>query len=111
LRFPARTFPVTRSPYAPSRTIPIPQPGLSLDVFEGTVRLLFETNRFRRTIVQRPIAVDVIVGIGLRFAPASQVPSCGGGGSLSEELRLIPTASFRKSESSKTKWPPELVPA
>ena len=80
----------------PRRTIPIPQPGRSLEVFEGTFTLLFARIRLRRTSVQRLSAVDVIVGVTLRFVFASQVPSCGGGGSLSEEFKLRPTALLRE---------------
>jgi hypothetical protein len=89
----------------------MPQPGRSLEVFEGTLRLLLATIRLRRTSVQRLSAVEVIVGVAVRFVLASQVPSCGGGGSLSEEFKLSPTALLRKSESSRTRCPPELVPA
>jgi hypothetical protein len=80
-------------------------------VFEGTLRLLLATIRLPRMSVQRLSAVEVIVGVAPRFVFAAQVPSCGGGGSLSEELRLSPTALLRKSESSRTRCPPEFVPA
>jgi hypothetical protein len=85
--------------------------GPFVEVSEGTLKLLLATIRFPRMSVQRLSAVEAIVGVALRFAFASQVPSCGGGGSLSDELRLSPTALLRKSESSRTRCPPELVPA
>jgi hypothetical protein len=80
-------------------------------VSEGRLRLLLATIRLPRMSVQRLSAVEVIVGVALRFVFAAQVPSCGGGGSLSEELRLSPTALSRKSENSTIRCPPELVPA
>jgi hypothetical protein len=71
--------------------------------------LLLATIRLPRMSVQRLSAVEVIVGVALRFVFAAQVQSCGGGGSLSEEFKLSPTALLRKSESSRPRCPPELV--
>ena len=62
--------------------------------------MLFAAIRLRRTSVQRLRAVEVIVGVTLRFVSATQVPSYGGGGSLSEEFKLSPTALSRKSDPS-----------
>src|SRR5712692_10389236 len=86
----------------------MPQPGRTLDVFDGTERLLLETIRLRRKIVQRATAVEWIAGVRLRFSPASQVPSCGGGGSLSVEFGLSPIALSRNTESWTTRCPPDI---
>jgi hypothetical protein len=51
-------------------------------------------------IVQCAMPVEAIVGVASRFAAASQVPSCGGGGSLNVEFSVSPIVLSRSSESS-----------
>ena len=50
-------------------------------------------------------------GVASRFAAASQVPSCGGGGSLRVEFSVSPIVLSRNSELSITRRPPEFEPA
>ena len=75
----------------------MPVPGRTLAVFVGTSEALLSSTRFSRKTVQRASRVVRTSGAGERLAPASQVPSCGGGGSLWEELKLTPTSFARKS--------------
>jgi hypothetical protein len=75
--------------------MPIPVPGRRLAVFLGAVGLSFPMMRLLRKIVQRAILVEAIVGVARRFVPASQVPSCGGGGSLKLEFAVKPIVLSR----------------
>jgi hypothetical protein len=75
-----------------------------LEVFAGTVSASLPTTRLPRKTVQRESRV--VVG-----GAAPQLPSCGGGGSLAEELSDAPTALLRKVECSMVKRPPAFVAA
>jgi len=81
-----------------------PQPGWTLEVFAGTVSASLPSTRLLRKTVQRGSCV--VVG-----GAAPQLPSCGGGGSLSEELSDAPTALPRKVVCSLVKGPPAFVAA
>src|SRR5438067_1055895 len=109
-RLPYTWLPEIRSPYTPGSTIPEPHGNEPTVGFAGPFVRLLSYTLLRRKIEQRAMRVVEIAGVGLAFDAAAHVPSCGGGASFGSELGLIPTALWRKTESSTIRCPPAFVP-
>src|SRR6478672_10485750 len=106
---PAKVFSTTRSFRPPPSVMPVPsRPGAPSEV--GVPPLLFST--IRLWIITQQMFLRWAPGGGDGFfAPAGQIPSCGGGASsLFWLVVATPSSLLLNSVFSIVRWPPEFEP-